>query len=82
MTKMSDDLYYQIRHLKTFRSLTGNDNGGIFCVRWKNGEDPEVFNDRDESINLKIDDIHMAEYIASLNNFVMNLIKEVESKYE
>lgn len=79
---MPDDLFYQIRHIKTFREITGNDNGGIWCIRWPDGQEPQIFNDRNESIKFNIDDIHMAEYIVTMNNFVMNLIKEVESKYE
>jgi hypothetical protein len=81
LTKMSDDLFYRMRHLKTFKNLTGNDNGGIWCIKWNDGESPMIYNDRDESIKFYVDNIHLAEYIVSLHNFGGSLIKEVESKY-
>lgn len=82
LPKMKNDLFYQIRHLKTFRKLSGNENGGIWCVRWLDGKNPEVYNDRNESIKFTVPDIHLAEYVASLHNSLNTFIKEVESKYD
>lgn len=81
MEKMENDLFYNIRHLKAFKEMSGNDNGGIWCVKWKDGEDPLVYNDLDEKINFHVNDIQLAEYVASLHNMLGRLIKEVESKY-
>jgi hypothetical protein len=82
MEKENSELFYNLRHLKTFRDMTGNDNGGIWSIMWKDGSEPMIYNDRDKSIAFYVSDIHLAEYIVSLNNMIGRLIKEVESKYE
>lgn len=79
--KMKDELYYTLRHLKTFKDISNNYNGGIWCIKWNNGENPMIYNDRNESIKFYVDNIHLAEYIVSLHNYSEILIKEVESKY-
>jgi hypothetical protein len=81
VNKISSDLYIQIRHLKTFKELSGNENGGIWCIRWLDGQEIEVFNDKSK-MKFNVPDIHLAEYIVSMHNYLNSLIKEVESKYD
>jgi hypothetical protein len=82
LVKMENDLFYMLRHLKTFKDITGNNNGGIWCIRWNDGEDPMIYNDKDETIKFYVPDIQLAEYIASLHNYNNELVKEIESKYQ
>jgi hypothetical protein len=78
---MKDELFYDIRHLKLFKETTGNDNGGVWRIKWNDGDRPMIYNDKDESIKFYVDDIQLAVYIVSLHNCSKILIKEVESKY-
>jgi len=78
--KMPEDIFYMLRHLKTFKGLTGNDSS-VWRVKWNNGESPMVYNMHNENIKFYVDDIQLAEYIASLHNYSAKLVKEVESKY-
>ena len=81
LVKMENDLFYMMRHLKTFKKLTHNDNGGIWCIKWNDGEDPMIYDDKDVSIKFHVPDIQLAEYIVSLHNYSNVLVKEVELKY-
>lgn len=81
IVEMSEDLFYQILNLKTFKETTGNDNGGVWRIKWNDGEIPMIYNDKDESIKFYVDDIQLAVYIVSLHNYSKTLIKEVESNY-
>lgn len=65
----------RIDHIKNFQKITGNDNGGIWNIRWDGGKDPVIYNDRNKTVEFTIDDIHMAEYIVSLHNFMVNILK-------
>ena len=82
MEKKNPSLFYNLRHLKMFRDMTGNDNGGIWSIIWKDGSEPMIYNDLDKSISFYVPDIHLAEYIVSLHNMSERMIKELESKYD
>jgi hypothetical protein len=81
MEKMPSELFYTMRHLKTFKEITGNDNGGIWCIKWNDGHSPMIYNDKNESIKFYVDDIQLAEYIVTLHNTNRKFLKEIESKY-
>lgn len=78
--KMEDDLFYNLRHLKTFKDLSQNNNT-VWRIRWEDGKEIEVYNTTTNML-FNVPDIHLAEYICSLHNTSKQMIKEVESKYE
>lgn len=80
LQKPEDDQLY--RHLKTFRTLTNNDDS-IWRYRCPNGRDIEVYNDKTNEILFYLGhDPHLAEYICLLHNMSHKIIKEVKSKYD
>ena len=75
------DFYYDLRHLKDFRKLSGNENT-VWRYRWKDGGDVEVYKQKDGVTMFTLGhDVHLAQYICDLNNLSKKMIKEVESKY-
>jgi len=82
LPKMEDDLFYRIRHLKTFQESSGSvDN--VWSYRWPDGGDIEVYERfGKERMLFKLGhDPQLAEYICSLHNMSSKLVKEVETKY-
>ena len=80
MTKMTDDLFYLMRHLKTFKDLTNND-GAVWAYRWPDGSSIEIYNKKTNEILCMVESPHIAEYICSLNNTSHRFVKEIEAKY-
>lgn len=81
MEKMENDLFYNLRHLKTFKQSSQNQNT-VWSYRWPDGEDIEVYIKPNGKTLFKLGhDPQLAEYICSLHNMSNRLIKEVESKY-
>ena len=78
--KMEDDLFYNLRHIKTFKKLSNNDDS-VWRIRWEDGREIEVYNTI-TNVSFNVPDIHLAEYICTLHNTSNMMIKEVESKYE
>jgi len=78
--KMEEDLFYNLRHLKTFKQLSNNE-GSVWRIRWEDGKEIEVYNTK-TNMSFNVPDIHLAEYICTLHNTSYLMIKEVESKYE
>jgi hypothetical protein len=81
LVKMENDLFYMMRHLKTFKTLTNNDDS-VWLYRWPNGSSIEIYNKKTNEILCTVESPHIAEYIVSLHNSSNNLVKEVESKYQ
>ena len=80
---MNEHLEWMIKHIKTFSEVTGNDNGGIWSIKWADGSnDPMIYNNKNPELNFSVPNIMLAEYIASLHNAAKYLIKEVEFKGE
>ena len=77
--KMEDDLFYNLRHIKTFKKLSNNDDS-VWRIRWEDGREIEVYNTI-TNVSFNVPDIHLAEYICTLHNTSNMMIKEVESKY-
>ena len=77
--KMEDDLFYNLRHIKTFKKLSNNDDS-VWRIRWEDGREIEVYNTIN-NVSFNVPDIHLAEYICTLHNTSKMMIKEVESKY-
>jgi hypothetical protein len=73
------NMFYNLRHLKQFQERTNSDKTKWFCS-WDN-ENILIY-DNKNNIICKLDDIVLAEYIISLHNMSIRLIKEVEQKYE
>lgn len=81
MEKMSDNLFYNLRHLKTFKRLSNNENN-VWAYRWPDGKEIEVYDKKTKQTLFTVGgDVHFAEYLCSLHNASNILIKEVESKY-
>ena len=82
MKKMENDLFYNLRHLKVFRTSSKN-NDTIWSYRWAGDRDAiEVYNKLTGNHMFTIDaDPQLAEYICSLHNMSNKMINEVESKY-
>mgnify|MGYP006266911799 CR=1 FL=1 len=79
--KMENDLFYNIRHLKTFQESSGSVDT-VWSYRWPDGGDIEVYNRLTDKTMFKLGhDPQLAEYICSLHNMSCRLMKEVESKY-
>ena len=78
--KMEDDLFYNLRHIKTFKKLSNNEDS-VWRIRWEDGREIEVYNTI-TNVSFNVPDIHLAEYICTLHNTSNMMIKEVESKYE
>jgi hypothetical protein len=82
MDKIEDDLFYNLRHLKIFKSSTNN-NDNVWAYRWPEGGDIEMYDKKTDETLFKVGhDPRLAEYICCLHNMSKKLIKEVESKYE
>lgn len=82
MEKMDENLFYNLRHIKTFKGITNND-GSVWRYRWPDGRDIEVYNNKTNEILFYLGhDPQLAEYICSLHNMSHKLINEVESKYD
>ena len=77
--KMEDDLFYNLRHIKTFKKLSNNEDS-VWRIRWEDGREIEVYNTI-TNVSFNVPDIHLAEYICTLHNTSNMMIKEVESKY-
>lgn len=81
LQKMEENLFYNIRHLKTFKEITKNE-AIVWGYRWPDGKPIEVFNKHNNELLFTLGhDIQLAEYICSLHNMSNKLVKEVESKY-
>jgi hypothetical protein len=73
------NMFYNLRHLKQFQERTNSDKTKWFCS-WD--KENIIIYDNKNNIICKLDDIVLAEYITSLHNMSIRMIKEVESKYE
>jgi hypothetical protein len=78
---MENDLYYNLRHLKDFKKITGNDKS-IWKIHWPDGGKIKIYCDNHAVCVVPNHDIQLAEYIVSLHNMSNRLIDEVETKYE
>ena len=78
MEAANPDLFYNLRHLKQFQTRTKMDKSKWFCS-WDN-ENILIYDNKNNMI-CKLDDIVLAEYITSLHNMSIRLIREVEEKY-
>jgi hypothetical protein len=72
-------LFYNLRHLKQFQERTKSNKTKWFCS-WD--KEHILICDNKSNVICKLDDIVLAEYITSLHNMSIRMIKEVESKYE
>ena len=72
------NLFYNIRHLKQFQERTKSNKTKWFCS-WD--EENILIYDNQNNMICKLDDIVLAEYITSLHNMSIRLIREVEEKY-
>jgi hypothetical protein len=72
------NLFYNLRHLKQFQERTDSDKTKWFCS-WDK-ENILIYDNKNNMI-CKLDDIVLAEYITSLHNMSIRMIKEVEQKY-
>lgn len=81
LEKMENDLFYNLRHLKTFKDSSKNQNT-VWSYRWPDGGDIEIYIKPNGKTLFKVagHDPQLAEYICSLHNMSNRLIKEVESK--
>ena len=80
--KMESDLFYNLRHLKTFKELTKN-NDTVWSYRWPDGGDIEMYDRLTGEVLFKVGhNPQLAEYICCLHNMSNRAIKEIESKYE
>lgn len=79
--KMENELYYDIRHLKDFKEMTGKGKVNEWRVVWKNGEEVKICRGNDVVCSVPNHDVQLATYICSLHNMSANLVKEVEEKY-
>jgi hypothetical protein len=77
--KTDPNLFYNLRHLKQFQKRTNSDKSKWFCS-WDK-ENILIYDNKNNMI-CKLDDIVLAEYITSLHNMSIRMIKEVEQKYE
>jgi hypothetical protein len=77
--KADPNLFYNIRHLKQFQERTNSNKTKWFCS-WDN--ENILICDNKSNVICKLDDIVLAEYITSLHNMSIRMIKEVEQKYE
>lgn len=81
MEKMDNDLFYNLRHLKTFQDLSKNKDA-VWAYRWPDAGDIEVYDKASNKFLFNLgQDPHLVEYICSLQNMSNRLIKEVETKY-
>ena len=80
MEKMPSDLFYTMRHLKTFKDLT-NSEGAVWAFRWPDGCSIEIYNKITNEVLCTAESPHIAEYICALNNTSHKFVKEIESKY-
>jgi len=78
MEKENSDLFYNLRHLKQFQERTKSDKTKWFCS-WDH-ENILIYDNKNNMI-CKLDDIVLAEYITSLHNMSIRIIREVEEKY-
>jgi hypothetical protein len=76
--KMNPELFYNLRHLKLFQERTKSNKTKWFCS-WDH-ENILIYDNQNNMI-CKLDDIVLAEYITSLHNMSIRLIREVEEKY-
>jgi hypothetical protein len=72
-------LFYNLRHLKQFQERTKSNKTKWFCS-WDD-ETIHIYDVQNKLI-CKLDDIVLAEYITSLHNMSIRMIKEIESKYD
>lgn len=80
--KIDENLFYRMRHIKTFRDLTRNDKT-IWMIRWVDGGNVQVYDKFSEKVLFDLGhDIHLAEYICALHNMSGKMIKEIETKYD
>ena len=80
LEKMENDLFYNLRHLKTFKEMTDNSTN-VWRIDWSDGGDPSIVSGKRVICNIPSHDIQLAEYMCALHNMSTMLIKEVESKY-
>jgi hypothetical protein len=79
---MENELFYNIRHLKTFKDITKNSKT-VWAYRYPNNRQIEVYDKNTGNILFMFGhDLQFAEYVCTLHNMSGRLIKEVESKYE
>lgn len=82
MEAANPDLFYNLRHLKTFKENT-KQKSTVWSFRWPVGEDIVIFDKVTGKTLFTVGhDPHFAEYLVSLHNMSERLIKEVESKYD
>ena len=76
---IKDELFYNIRHLKKFMELSGNEKS-VWKFRWNDGSPIEVYDKDTGIVLLTIDshDPHLASYICFMQNMIGTLIKEAE----
>lgn len=80
MEKMTSELFYNMRYLKTFKDLTNSD-GAVWRWRWPDRFSIEIYNINTNEILCTVESPHIAEYICALNNTSHKFVKEIESKY-
>jgi hypothetical protein len=81
MEKADENLFYRLRHLKTFKDITKNTDT-IWRYKWPDGGNIQVYDKTTEKTLFELGhDLQLAEYLVSLHNMSKILIKEVESKY-
>lgn len=82
---MKNNLYYDIRDLKVFSSLSkGIKDNRVWSIgdNW-DGNSISIIDNKTKEKLFTIDcDIHTATYICMLNNRLLDLISEVEEKYD
>lgn len=76
---MNDNLYYDIRELKTFRELAVGNQPWFIERNW-DGNDVQIVDKDNKRLFTIGGGIHLATYICMMNNRLQKLIDEVESK--
>lgn len=72
-------LFYEIRHLKDFKKLSGN-NDSVWCWRWPDGASKvEIYCKGAKKGLFNVDNVHLAQYICDLHNLSGSMINHLES---
>lgn len=79
--KMVNENFYNLRHLKTFKNMTGNVNAGIWMIKWNSNDEIRIEKQGKLVCTIPNHDIQLATYICDLHNMNEWMVEEVESKY-